>query len=120
MLIERKIRKINEHIDEFLAKNASVRTRHLIQNTEPFSREISPYTELMETVEDFVNQNMVSLGAFLNRFPGKAQGYYDKTESYIQELENKELELKREFGGPEVDVLLGKLKKLRKWLVQKI
>jgi len=120
MLSERKIRKINEHLDEHISKNQGVRAAHLVQNSEPFSREISPYTELMETAEDFTSQNLVSLGDFLNSFPGKAQGYYDKCENYIQELQNKELELKREFGGPRIDILLGKLKNLRKFLVQKI
>lgn len=119
MLSEKKIRKINEHIDAFLAKNQTVRTAHLVQNDEPFSRRVSPYLELMQDVEDFVNQNLVSLGNFLRRFPGKAQGYYDKCEGFLQEIAGKQYEMKRDFGL-KVDIVIGRLKSLRKWLVQKI
>lgn len=111
---EAKIQKINRNINTFLA-NASVR----VQSSEPFSRRVSPYQELIDKVEDFTNQNLVSLGKFLYNSPEKARGYYNKCENLLQELQKREIEVKKDFSGPEVDILLGKLKSLRTWLVNK-
>ena len=117
---EAKIRKINRSLDAFLAKNQTVRTAHLRINPEPFSRSVSPFLELIQEVEDFTGQNLVSLTSFLRRSPGKAQECFDKCEDYISQLQKRELELNREFTDQVISNLLGKLKRLRKWVYLQI